>query len=93
MEAPLADAPEPQDDEPISREQMVTNMLRSTAGLRELQAFLADASKLDDAQFDEVTGGTDRAEAMELLDRLNTLLSEMDGVIEQIHEDEPPASD
>ena len=73
-------------EQPISREEIAVNMLRSSAGLRELQAFLSDASKLDDAAFAEATGGTDRAEAMELLERLNTLLSEMDGVIDQIRE-------
>jgi hypothetical protein len=53
-------------------------MRRSSAGMRDLQGYLDSIKDLDDKAFAEATGGTDRAEAMVLLDSLNHLLGELD---------------
>jgi hypothetical protein len=58
-------------------------MSRSTEGIRELQAYLNEIKDLDDAAF-AAAGGTDRAEAMLLLENLNSLLGEVDKVLAEL---------
>lgn len=67
-----------------TREQVWAGMRRSSAGMRDLQGYLDSIKDLDDQAFAEATGGTDRAEAMALLERLNSLLSELDNVTAEL---------
>jgi hypothetical protein len=61
-----------------TREQVWADMRRSSQGMRDLQQHLNEINDLDDQAFAEATGGTDRGEAMVLLERLNHLLGELD---------------
>ncbi len=55
--------------------------------MRELQGFLDSINDLDDAAFAEATDGADRAELMELLAKLTTLLADTDKVIDKLYDD------
>ena len=59
-------------------------MVRDAKGLRDLQEYLASIKDFDDAAFADATGGADRAELMELLDRLTGMLAELDELTTQI---------
>ena len=74
-------------DPAMSRDQLWAAMRRDSEGMRGLQQFLTEIKGLDDAAFAEATGGTDRTEAMDLLDRLNGLLGELDRLTAQLHPD------
>ena len=67
-----------------SREQVWADMRRSSQGMRDLQQHLNEIKDLDDEAFAEATGSTDRTEAMALLERLNSLLSELDHVTAEL---------
>jgi hypothetical protein len=62
-------------------------MRRESRGMRELQGFLDGIKDLDDAAFAEATDGADRAELMELLAKLTTLLADTDKVIDKLYDD------
>jgi hypothetical protein len=55
--------------------------------MRGLQEYLRGIEHLDDAAFAEATGGADRAEVMDLLEKLDRLLAETDKIIAQLHPD------
>ena len=67
-----------------TREQVWADMRHSSQGMRDLQQHLNEIKDLEDEAFAEATGGTDRAEAMALLERLNSLLSELDHVTAEL---------
>jgi hypothetical protein len=66
-------------------------MQRDSEGMRQLQQYLDEIKDFDEASFAEATGGADRAEAMELLDRLNRLLGELDTLTAQLDTGGQPA--
>ena len=71
----------------MSRDQLWAAMRRDSEGMRGLQQFLTEIKTLDDGAFPEAAGGTNRTEAMELLDRLNSLLGELNRLTGQLHPD------
>lgn len=71
----------------MSREQLWAAMRRDSEGMRGLQRYLTQIEDLDDAAFAEATGGIDRTEANELLERLDHLLGELDKLTGQLHPD------
>jgi len=71
----------------MTREQLWSAMRRDSQGMRDLQQFLEQMKDLDDAAFAEASDGADRAASMELLDRLNGLLAELDKLTSQLHPD------
>ncbi|HLB24455.1 MAG TPA: hypothetical protein VJP07_10200 [Dehalococcoidia bacterium] len=71
----------------MEREQLWAAMRRDSQGMRDLQGFLDSIRDLDDDAFAEATEGADRAELMELLERLNSLLGELDKLTAQLHPD------
>jgi hypothetical protein len=70
-----------------SREEVFAAMRRDADGMRGLQRYLVEIKDLDDAAFAEATEGSDRAELMELLDKLTQLLGELDQVTARLHPD------
>ncbi len=68
-------------DDNLTPHELAAAMRADSQGMRDLQQFLASLRHLDDAAFAEVTDGTDRAEALLLLDRLESLLAETDQLI------------
>jgi hypothetical protein len=62
-------------------------MRRDGQGMRDLQGFLDNIKDLDDAAFAGATDGADRAELMDLLERLNKVLDELDALTTQLHPD------
>lgn len=70
-----------------TREDLWAAMRSDSQGMRDLQHYLDEIKDLDDAPFAEATGGADRAESMQLLERLNGLLAELDRVTAQLHPD------
>lgn len=79
----MADNTEPA----VGRDHLWAAMRRDADGMRGLQQFLTEIKGLDDAAFAEATGGADRTEVMELFDRLNGLLGELDRLTAQLHPD------
>jgi hypothetical protein len=83
------------DDRQPTRRELAAAMRRDAEGMRGLQGFLDQIKDLDDAAFAEATGGVDRAEAMELLDRLTRLLAETDRLTAELEQhpdaDLPPS--
>ncbi len=77
----------PTSDGNPTREELWAAMRRDSQGMRELQGFLESIKEFDDAAFAEATEGSDRSELMELLERLNHLLGELDKVTAQLHPD------
>ena len=70
-----------------SREELAAAMRRDSRGMRDLQGFLDSIKDLDDAAFAEATDGADRAELMEVLPRLTTLLADTDRVIDKLYDE------
>ena len=77
----------PQGSTAPSRDQLWAAMRRDSQGMRDLQQFLDSLKHLDDAAFAEATGAADRAESNELLEKLTSLLAELDKVTAQLHPD------
>ena len=70
-----------------TREELAAAMRRDSRGMRDLQGFLDSIKDLDDAAFAEATDGADRAELMEMLARLTTLLADTDRVIDKLYDE------
>ena len=70
-----------------TREELAAAMRRDSRGMRDLQGFLDSIKDYDDAAFAEATDGADRAEMMELLAKLTSLLGETDKLIDKLYED------
>jgi len=70
-----------------TREEVFAALRRDADGMRGLQRYLDEIKDFDDAAFTEATGGADRAESMELLDRLNKLLAELDELTAEVRPD------
>lgn len=83
------------DERQPTRRELAAAMRRDAEGMRGLQDFLEQVKDLDDAAFAEATGGVDRAEAMDLLERLRHLLAETDRLTEELEQhpdaDRPPS--
>ncbi len=71
-------------DDNLTPQELAAAMRADSQGMRDLQQFLEGVQHLDDATFAVATDGTDRGEALVLLDRLKSLLAETDQLLSRI---------
>ena len=67
-------------------EELASAMRRDSRGMRELRDFLDSIKDYDDDAFADATEGADRAELMDLLEKLTKLLADTDALIDKLYD-------